>query len=327
MQLMTLSNRVAIVVSAHRPYATIDSCLRGFRAIIDRDEDLIFVNNGASASLSQIVSGILPGITIINLSENRFFCAGYNAGIRNALERNYDFVLIANADTEVANPSFVNELLAAAKRWPNAAFLGPLVYYRNRETHQNTCLHYPSLVRNILTWIPWRILPALFDRSPSGEKEVEFLNGVCVLCRGTALRDFGLMDERYGGYVEDADWSWRARKSGWSSVFIPVPSIIHHEEREGYEHFAFKSYLLKRNTVLWHLKAGNKISAFLYALASISLAGLRMLVARNKSNRGMHRQFLRRLISVYRSMIFRAPQSSGSGFVKLPEECGLEMWR
>jgi N-acetylglucosaminyl-diphospho-decaprenol L-rhamnosyltransferase len=327
MRSMKISNRVATVVSAHRPYATLDSCLRGLRAIMDQDEDLIFVNNGASASLNQLVSGILPGITIINLSENRFFCAGYNAGIRTALERNYDFVLIVNADTEVVNPSFVNELLAAARRWPKAAFLGPLVYYRNRETLQNTCLRYPFLVRNILTWIPWRIFPALFDHSPSGEKEVEFLNGVCVLCRCTALRDFGLMDERYGGYIEDADWSWRARKNGWSSVYIPVPSIIHHEEQEGYEYFSFKSYLLKRNTVLWHLKAGYRISAFLYALASISLAGLRMLVAQNKSDRRMHRQFLRRLISVYRSMIFGTPQSSGSGFVKLPEECGLEMWR
>jgi len=321
---MTLSNRVAIVVSAHRPYATLDSCLRGFRTITDRDEDLIFVNNGASASLSRLVSDAFPDITVINLSENRFFCGGYNAGIRVALEKDYDFILIVNADTEVANPSFVNELLAAARRWPKAAFLGPLVYYRNRETLQNTCLHYPLLIRNILTWIPWRIFPALFDHSPSEEKEVELLNGVCVLCRCRALRDFGLMDERYGGYVEDADWSWRARKNGWSSVFIPVPGIIHHEERKGYEHFSFKSYLLKRNTVLWHLKAGNKISAFLYALAAISLAWLRMLAALNNSNRRLHRRFLHRLTNTYRSMIFRTSYGSGTDFAKLPEEWGLE---
>ncbi len=318
------SNHVAVVVSAHRPYPTLGSCLRGFGSIVDRPEDLIFVNNGTSASLARLVSETLPGITVINLSENRFFCAGYNAGIRAALEGNYEFVLIANADTEVANPVFISELVAAAKRWPKAAFLGPLVYYRIRETIQSTCLHFPSVARNVFAWIPWRLFPKWIDRHPAGEEEVDFLNGVCVLCRCSALREFGLMDERFGGYVEDADWSWRARQSGWSSVYIPVPSIIHHEEQQGYEHFSFKSFLLKRNTVLWHLKAGNRFSAIAYALASIGLAWLRMIKAQDRLDRSKHRQFLHRLTGAYWSLIFGTSQTASSD-LRFPEECGLEM--
>jgi GT2 family glycosyltransferase len=324
---MTISSRTAVVISAHRPYPTLNSCLRGFLRIVDRREDMIFVDNGSSMSLGRSVSGIFPGITVINLSQNGLFCAGYNAGIRVALEKNYDFVLIVNADTEVVNPGFISELLAAAKHRPRAAFLGPLVYYRNRATIQNTRLHFPSVARNVLTWIPWKLFPGLIHHRPICEEEVDFLNGVCVLCRCAALRDFGLMDERYGGYIEDADWSWRARRSEWTSVFVPVPAIIHHEEQEGYEHSSYKSFLLKRNTVLWLLKAGRRFSAFAYAFASICLAWLRMLRAGNDSARKQSRQFLRCLSRSYQSMIFRDSLISASDPAISRGQKGLETWQ
>jgi N-acetylglucosaminyl-diphospho-decaprenol L-rhamnosyltransferase len=324
---LMLSKRTAVVVSAHRPYATLDSCLRGFCSIVDRKEDLIFVNNGSSPFLSQLVCTKFPGITVVNIDQNRLFCAGYNVGIRAALETDHDFVLIVNADTEVVNPTFIHELLAAADRWPKAAFLGPLVYYRNRDTIQNTRFRFPSVARNIATWIPWRLFPVLRRRPSSQETEVDFLNGVCVLCRSAAMRQFGLMDEGYGGYVEDADWSWRARKYGWTSVFIPVPSIIHHEEQEGYEHSSFKSFLLKRNTVLWFLKAGYKSSAFAYALTSLVLAWLRMLKAGSSAAGKKHRQFFLNLSHSYHSLLF-SHRSNQSTSLAVPAEKGsLELWQ
>jgi len=324
---MTLSDRTAVVVSAHRPYPTLDSCLSGFLRIVDRHEDLIFVDNGSSVSLGRSVSGMFPGITVINLSQNGLFCAGYNAGIRIALEEDYDFVLIVNADTEVVNHAFVGDLLEAARRWPRAAFLGPLVYYRNRETIQNTRLHFPSVARSTATWLPWRLSRSLLRHSPLREEPVEFLNGVCVLCRCAALRNFGLMDEQYGGYAEDADWSWRAHAMGWSSVFVPVAGIIHHEEQEGYEHYSFKSFLLKRNTVFWFLKTGHRFSAFAYAFASICLACLRVLTAGSDSVRRQSWKFLRCLIRSYQGMIFGDRLIAGSDPAISDWEKGLKTWQ
>jgi N-acetylglucosaminyl-diphospho-decaprenol L-rhamnosyltransferase len=322
MPAMTLANRTAVVVSAHRLYPTLLSCLKGFHAIVDRPEDLIYVNNGASESLRRQVAEMLPGISIIHLKQNRLFCGGYNAGIQAALDKDYDFVLLVNADTEVMNAGFVHELLAAARRWPKAAFLGPLVYYRNRETIQNTRFRFPSVLHHIVIWVPWRLFPGRRSNSPLTELQVGFLNGVCILCRCAALRDIGLMDEQYGGYVEDADWSWRASKKGWSSVSVPVPSIIHHEEQEGYEYFSFKSFLLKRNTVLWNLKSGRRTAAIAYGLASLCLAGLRTLRAKNSDERRQYCQFFRRLNKSYQAMIFgkQAPGGSDHKGIFMTEE-------
>ena len=304
--------RTAVVVSAHRMYPTLERCLGGFQALVADPADLIFVRNGPSSELSHLVAERFPGCTQVSLGENAYFCGGYNAGIRLALERNlYDFVLIANADTEVINPSFVHSLREAAKRWPRAAFLGPLVYLDHAGMLQITCLRYPSVLRDAAIWFPWRLARGVLPTQPDHECEVEFLNGVCVLCRVAALTDIGLMDETFGGYVEDADWSWRAQAKGWSSVFSPVPSIIHHEAPEGYEHYSLKSFLLKRNTVFWFLKVGRRHSATLYARASLCLARLRLLGAQPAES-DRYRHFLRRLTRAFNGLL--AGETPGDWF-------------
>jgi len=223
------------------------------------------------------------------------------------MKRGYDFVLISNADTEVINLGFIGKMLEAAGRWPRSAFIGPLVYWRRAQAVQKTCLRFPRFYDNMAIWLPWRVARGWFEQQPEREKEVEFLNGVCVLCRAEALKQIGLMDENMGGYVEDADWAWRAQKRGWSSVFIPVPSIVHHEDQNGYEPYSLKTFLLKRNTAYWYLKNGMRYSAVSYAMASILLEKARLLSARTIAERNLHEYFFRKLMRSYKGILRNEP--------------------
>lgn len=299
---MQNGKKVAVVIAAHRSYATIELCLRGFSEIVIDPSDLVFVDNGSGGVISNQVAHAIPGATLITLRENRLFCGGYNAGIRWAIEHNYDFVLLVNADVEVINPTFVDVLIDAMESNARSAFVGPLVYYRDRRVIQTTSLQFPNLLRHIFVWLPFTFFPQLVAWQSNKEHEAEFLNGVCVLCRVEAIRQIGLLDESYQAYVEDADWAWRARAKGWQSRFVPVPSIIHHEEQYGYEHFAFKTFLLKRNTVYWFLRAGKPRSARLYAITSLMLARLRTLFCRHLSERQEYIRFALDLEIAYRKL-------------------------
>ena len=135
------------------------------------------------------------------------------------------------------------------------------------------------------------------------ERPVEYLNGVCVLCRIEVLKEIGLMDELFCGYFEDADWAYRAREKGWSSIFTPVPSVIHHESPKGYEMYALKSFLQKRNAVYWFLKNRKHKSAWAYAKMSLFLARIRFLLARGEEEKKEHLVFLRKLRESYREML------------------------
>jgi hypothetical protein len=299
--------RVAVVIGIHKMFPKLERCLQSFVPLLSDPNDLVFVDNGSEEKLYEWVQTQFPEITVIRLTENRYFCGGYNAGIRVAIERGYDFVLIVNADAEVVNPVFLTELLKTAQRWPRAAFIGPLVYFRSSEVVQKTCLQFPSITRSVAIWLPWRLVPQYFQRQPKEETTVDLLNGVCVLCRIRALREIGLMDENMGGYAEDYDWSWRAREKGWVSVFTPIPSIIHHETPSGYESYSLKTFLEKRNTVYWYLKIGRRPSAWIYAQASIVLALARMLASRSTDEKLKHRYFLQRLTMAFNGLLRGEP--------------------
>jgi len=271
--------KVAIVIATHKQCYPLDRCIKEHAALLRDQSDLVFVDNGSGGELSSWSEANFPGITVITRKENGFFCGGYNSGMAYALEQNYEFVLIVNADTDVNNPNYLQNLIEAASEHPQAAFFGPRVSIRSVDCIQNTVLLFPWFSRYLREWVMGHLRSLNRSADLQIPTEVEFLNGVCVLCRVSALREIGLLDEDMGGYVEDTDWSWRALQLGWKSMFIPVPSIVHHQPAEEYEHNSLKSFMLRRNHIYWHVKGGRWVQGLGFALASLLLAFIRAIVA------------------------------------------------
>lgn len=274
---MTSAGRTAIVVASHKIYPRMEECIQGLLRIASHPKDVILVDNGSGGVVEEWARGKFANVTVVLLSKNHFFCGGYNAGIQAAMEQNYEYVLIVNADCVVVNDDFLMALEGAMDRKSNYAFLGPRVWETAEGDVQTTRLTFPSVTKSLLSWLPYRLSRKWLTAQDETEGSVDFLNGVCVMCRLESLKEIGLMDESFGGYVEDADWSCRARKEGWKSGYIPIDSVLHEQETFGYEHDSFKVFLLKRNTVYFYLKSGRPVSAMAYAIASIALASVRVL--------------------------------------------------
>jgi len=296
--------RVAVVVATHAYCFPMEKCLAGFAAQLPSPADVILVDNGSQGQVSQWAGDNASTVTTLVREHNGFFCGGYNEGLRFAIAAGYDFALIVNADTEVCNPRLIEQLLDVARRHPRAAFIGPQVYLREAGNVQNTVLEFPRFTRNAWSFVQFKLLSGVPPRSDDREREVEFLNGVCVLCRISAIREIGLLDETMGGYVEDADWSWRAHALGWTSVYTPLPSIIHHQPDAGYEHYSMKCFMLRRNTIYWHRKRGAPLEAALYGLSARLVAWYRAARARfaNRPDRDQFDAFARKLATVDRGI-------------------------
>jgi GT2 family glycosyltransferase len=295
--------KIAVIIATHEMVPQLEQALAAFQCIKNNPKDIIFVDNGSTQKLHEIVRKKFSEVTIIRLSRNKYFCGGYNAGIQAAMAAGYEFVLIVNADIEVKNLSFMDELLKTAKRWPNAAFIGPLVYYRSLHATQRTSLRFPNLLYHAAIWLPWRLGGKHFMGQKLNEKPVEYLNGVCVLCRIEALKEIGVMDDLFCGYFEDADWAYRAREKGWISIFTPVPSVIHHESENGYEMYALKSFLQKRNAVYWFMKNKKHKSAWAYAKISLFLAKIRLRRARGAEEKKKQLYFLNKFAKAYEGIL------------------------
>jgi GT2 family glycosyltransferase len=58
--------------------------------------------------------------------------------------------------------------------------------------------------------------------------EVDWVSGACMVIRRKAIKDVGLLDERFFMYWEDADWCRRMWEKGWKVVYFPQAAIYHH---------------------------------------------------------------------------------------------------
>lgn len=300
--------RVAIVVASHALLYPLDKCISSHAALCSSPRDLIVVDNGSGGNVAACAREFEPECTLLEREDNGFFCGGYNTGIQHAIDEGYEYVLIVNADTEVVNSDYVRALVDVADAEPTCAFIGPMVFNGDRDTIQNTILTFPWYWRYLVQWFSSRLSRTNRSAEAQEKTTVEFLNGVCVLCRVQALREIGLMDETMGGYVEDADWSFRARKLGWASLFVPVPSILHQQETAEYHHYSMKSFMLRRNHVYWHFKNRRYIQAFGFFTTPLLLALARALLASITGNEAnSHWRYVRKFQATGMGILLNRP--------------------
>jgi GT2 family glycosyltransferase len=207
---------VAVVLAWNRREDTL-ACLR---SLAGEPLEVVVVDN---ASTDGTAGAIPPGVELVRNEENLGYAGGMNTGIRRALERGADHVLVLNNDVEV-EPGFLAPLLAEAGRRPDAGALCPLILFADA----------PELV-----WYAG----ARFDpargyngritgyREPAGRftavAETDRAAGTALLAPRRVWEEVGLFDEELFAYSEDTDWSLRARRAGFRLLVVPASRVRH----------------------------------------------------------------------------------------------------
>ena len=58
-------------------------------------------------------------------------------------------------------------------------------------------------------------------------KEVDHVTGACMMVKKDVIDKVGLLDEAFFLYNEEVEWSYRFKRAGYKSVFIPDSNVIH----------------------------------------------------------------------------------------------------
>jgi GT2 family glycosyltransferase len=141
---------------------------------------------------------------------------------------------------------------------PNVGVVGAQLL-NSDGTKQNSIANFPSLAtellnKNLLRWL----LP---DRFPGKEKdylapiEVDSVIGACMMVRRNAIDQVGLLDEDYFLFLEETDWCYRVKKSGWKIYHLPQAEVFHfqgksadtHKERARVEYYRSRYHFFKKN--------------------------------------------------------------------------------
>jgi len=202
-----LTKVAAVVLSWNGREDTL-ACLRSLEG---EAVDVIVVDNASVDGTAEAITGA----EVIRNDRNLGYAGGMNVGIRRALERGADAVLLLNNDVEV-EPGAIGVLVAAAGA---AGAVCPLVVFADDPER----IWYAGARFDPRRGYNGRQLTRAIDTVA----ETERICGAAVLIPRQALDDVGMLDEELFAYVEDADWSLRARKAGLPLLVVPGSTVRH----------------------------------------------------------------------------------------------------
>jgi len=185
-------------------------------------------------------------VVLIQNDRNLGFAEANNQGTRFALAaRSPEFCLFLNNDTEV-DPALLHEFVEAAARHPEAGFFGPKTYYYDHDGRRDV-INFAGGSLDLVHGETRHIGQNEIDRGQHDlEREVDWVEGSCLLARSSLLQRIGLLDPAYFAYFEENDLILRGRRAGYTAVYVPGARLWHKVSASS-KRSPTKLYYLTRN--------------------------------------------------------------------------------
>ena len=192
--------RTIAIISAFRPDEGIHSAIDSARKICD---GVIVVDDGSGPSYDAILDSILSKAEVIRLETNSGIAAALNAGVVAARERNADFVLTFDQDTQ-PNTDYADRALAT--------------YFQAQEVGVRVALVCAGLINDARVRVGYEVgrFQAAFEAPQSG-----------FLIPMSTFDEIGLLDEDYFIDCVDTEFIFRARERGLATLISPEAQIAH----------------------------------------------------------------------------------------------------
>jgi GT2 family glycosyltransferase len=210
------------------------------------DYEVVLVDNGTGDS------GLAGSkrVHLMRNGENLGFAEGNNVGIREALKRGADGVLLLNNDA-VAAPDLLSRFAKACELYPQAGAFGAKIYFYDEPT---VIWHAGGEVNGKTLRCYHRGCGETdLERKWDEVAEIGYACGCALFVRRGTIEKVGLMDGRFFLLWEEIDWCWRMRKAGLALLYIPEARVWHKISRafEGGNRGPSWQYYYFRNRLLF----------------------------------------------------------------------------
>ena len=256
------------------------TCLQFLIKSCPRVNTIVVDNGSTDGSMEKILKQVQDdnrNLKIIENKRNLGFAKGMNKGIRFALKKGAERVLLLNPDTEV-NKGFLEPLLTNG-----ADVVGPIIKFKRKgqwvydfggkvnwwlgRSYHLEDFHLGGVMASLRS-------ACHHPRCMS----IDYVSGACMLIRRKVFEKIGFLDERYFLFFEDADFCLRAQKTGFKVALEPK-SMILHKLSEGKKKPLYCLYHLIRSNLIFvntWLPFYRRPLAYLYLVA----LGFKMLLNR-----------------------------------------------
>jgi len=245
---------LAVVIVNHNTRDLMLACLESLRSggLDGLDAAIWVVDNASTDGSAEAVRAARPEVTVLVNDDNMGYAAANNRALRaagfgrlapgaaddGAEPRPFRHALLLNPDTLVP-PGALARLVTELEADDAIGIAGPKLVLPDGTLDLACRRSFPTPE---VSFYRFSGLAKLFPGSrrfgqynltyldPEQPCDVDSVVGACMLVRGDAIDEVGLLDDTYWMYGEDLDWSLRMRQAGWRAVYRPSVTV-HHMKR------------------------------------------------------------------------------------------------
>ncbi len=200
-------------------------------------------------------------ITIIANKSNLGYAGGNNSGIKHALKKKFDLIVLLNNDVLVKDDFLINLTKESSKfdiLTPKIYFAPGFEYYKNR---------YQPKEKGKVIWavggqIDWNNIYCSnigIDQVDNGQfnqinDQIDFASGCCLMVKRKVFQKIGLLNEKYFMYLEDVDFCQQAKRNNFKIAYVPKSVIWHINSGSTSGPGNLQNYFLTRNRIYFARK-------------------------------------------------------------------------
>lgn len=250
------------------------------RGLLERLEDeprpVVLVDNGSTDGSGARLHASFPRHAYVANPKNLGFTGGMNAGIREAVSRGFDHVLLLNNDLR-PEPGMIAEMERVMTADPEIGVVGAVIH---RGAVDGPVDHAAETLDR------WTLGLGRREVSLDGADPVaaDWVSGAAFMIRCRVVEELGYLEDDFFIYWEEVDFCCRARAAGWRVVVAPGARAVHDDKGLDASN-AIPLYLLWRNR--WIFMRRNLGLAQRFVAGAWTLAGaLRDVLGRTLRGKG-----------------------------------------
>lgn len=230
--------------------------------------ETIVIDNASGDGTTAMVRRDFPN-TIVEENDHRW---GYIRNNNRAMEiARGRYLLVLNADIEL-QPDTLDVMVNFMDAHPDAGVSSCRLVYPDG-TLQLSCRRFPTpwtyvgRLPHFLQWLwpKWKPRPPahvarylMLDYDHRQVRRVDWFLSAFFMLRRAAVEQVGKFDEGLipPFYLEDVEWCFRARISGWTAYYVPHVQALHHHRQDSVRRPGRLSLVHLGNVLLFFAKHG-----------------------------------------------------------------------
>ena len=231
--------------------------------------NIIVVDNKSEDNTCTFIKEKYPEIVLIENSENYGWAKGNNIGIKYALEKGANYILLANNDLFFDDSTIISTLVKNFEELPTESRVGAMgtrqySYFEQDKLEGDDFFYFSKSKKrnkelNIYRCQNKVTFPLFF-------KKVDYIIGAFVLIKSEVIEEIGFFDEDLYFTWEDLDFCYRIWQHGFACIINHDLKIYHKVSTSCKINSAYSTYYRIRNMYLFQKKHKKTIPNYSYYL-------------------------------------------------------------